>query len=171
MNSSLTAQYTTQTPIKFILSVFLAIFMASNLSAQVTHSSEDFEDLVEEINAVRTAGVTCARQKMKPVSSITWNDKLAQSAAIHAEDMAKKNFFSHIGSDKSNPSHRADRVGYNWQSVSENIAKGPRNNHEVVQGWLKSPDHCRTIMLPQVKEMGVARNGSYWVQVFGLEME
>lgn len=164
------------TSYSFFLRIFGFVTLllgAHTLHAQTaiqTHDQSDFSVLIDAINQVRNCGTVCARQKMKPVQPIRWNDKLAEAAAIHASDLAKNQFFSHRGSDGSNPSHRADRVGYNWQSVSENIAKGPRSEQDVVKGWLNSPDHCKTIMMPQVNEMGVARNGSYWVQVFGLEM-
>jgi len=37
----------------------------------------------------------------------------------------------------------------------------------VIEGWLKSPGHCKNIMSQKYKEMGVARVGNYWTQTFG----
>ena len=50
---------------------------------------------------------------------------LDRTALIHAQDMAKKNFFEHQGSDGSTVAARATKVGYDWRSIGENIAAGP----------------------------------------------
>jgi len=49
----------------------------------------------------------------------------------------------------------------------ENIGMGYKNEKEMVEGWLKSPGHCKNIMNKGYKEMGVAKVGSYWTQTFG----
>lgn len=93
---------------------------------------------------------------------------------MHAADMARNSFMAHRGSDGSSPSERADRAGYDWRTVGENVAAGPDDAAAVVQGWLDSPEHCANIMEPSFTEMGVAfavdqrsRFGIYWAQVFG----
>jgi uncharacterized protein YkwD len=57
--------------------------------------------------------------------------------------------------------------------VGENIAYGPANAEEVVQGWLASAGHCENLMGERFAEMGLgyaagrsaARHGLYWVQL------
>ena len=103
-----------------------------------------------------------------------WNNRLAQAAANHANDMVTHNFFSHDGSDGLGVSDRADAVAYNWRAIGENIAAGQRDIEEVHQGWLDSPGHCRNIMNSLYTEVGAAcvtsnsaDYGTYWVVVFG----
>jgi uncharacterized protein YkwD len=36
----------------------------------------------------------------------------------------------------------------------------------VIDGWLKSPGHCKNLMDKSYKEMGVAKVGTYWTQEF-----
>jgi len=43
---------------------------------------------------------------------------------------------------------------------------GQQNEEEVMKSWLKSPGHCANIMNPNVTEVGVARSGNYWTQLF-----
>lgn len=43
---------------------------------------------------------------------------------------------------------------------------GQQNEEEVMKSWLKSPGHCANIMNPDVTEVGVARSGTYWTQLF-----
>jgi uncharacterized protein YkwD len=53
------------------------------------------------------------------------------------------------------------------RTYGENISNGYKTEQSVIEGWIKSAGHCRNIMNPNVKEMGVAREGDYWTQVFG----
>ena len=88
--------------------------------------------------------------------------------------MAQYSHFSHEARDGSSPAVRVTRAGYNWKSVGENIAAGQTTPESVVDGWLKSPQHCANVMAPQFREMGIAyyvnrtsKAGIYWVQLFG----
>ncbi len=99
---------------------------------------------------------------------------LSRAALVHSQDMAKKDFFEHKGSDGSTVGIRTARVGYVWRTVGENIAIGPQTAEIVVQGWIDSPGHCANIMSPAFTEMGIAfvvdrksEAGIYWTQVFG----
>jgi uncharacterized protein YkwD len=90
--------------------------------------------------------------------------------------MASQNFFSHTGSDGLDVSRRVTATGYTWFGIGENIAVGQSSVDEVMQGWLKSPGHCRNIMNDQYREFGVSRvdaNDSdyprYWTQVFATQ--
>ena len=57
--------------------------------------------------------------------------------------------------------------GYRSFMIGENIAQGQQSIAEVMHGWFKSVGHCRNLMNPGFKEVGVAENNSYWVQDFG----
>jgi hypothetical protein len=36
-----------------------------------------------------------------------------------------------------------------------------------MNGWFKSPGHCKNLMNPAFKEIGIALYNTYWVQDFG----
>jgi len=57
--------------------------------------------------------------------------------------------------------------GYRSFMVGENIAEGQMSIAQVMQGWIKSEGHCKNLMNPGFKEIGVAENNHYWVQDFG----
>ena len=57
--------------------------------------------------------------------------------------------------------------GYKSFAVGENIAFGQTSIKEVMAGWFKSEGHCKNLMNPAFKEVGVAENSKYWVQDFG----
>ena len=114
------------------------------------------------------------RRALKP------NRACSIAAQKHAEDMARKSYFSHTGRDGSSPSSRVRRVirkegTIPVMSVGENIAwsGGTMSLDPVktpVNGWLNSPGHFRNMMDRSWTHsgVGVAKRGnqSYEVQIF-----
>lgn len=123
--------------------------------------------LLQLVNQARARGVNCGGQSMPPVARLVWNNKLEQASINHSEDMRRSGNFSHTGSNGSSMTNRAAAVNYMYRALGENIANGHRNERHVMQGWLTSPGHCKNIMNGSFKEMGAAKRGRYWTQVFG----
>jgi uncharacterized protein YkwD len=76
--------------------------------------------------------------------------------------MDRKNYFNHINKDGKSPGDTLFDAGYQWATYGENIAKGYSTEESAIQGWLNSPGHCRNIMNPSFKEMGIGTSGPYW---------
>jgi uncharacterized protein YkwD len=109
---------------------------------------------------------------MPPAPALTWNYQLELSAMGHATDMANQNYFSHTSLDGRAMQDRIRAAGYTYNGfkkymIGENIAFGPPTIAEVMQGWFNSPGHCKNLMNPEFKEIGVAEDRTYWVQDFG----
>ncbi|MEZ5713911.1 MAG: CAP domain-containing protein [Paracoccaceae bacterium] len=93
---------------------------------------------------------------------------LAATAQGHAQDMAAGGYFSHSGRDGSSVGRRATRQGYRFCLIAENIAKGQKSAAEVMQTWAASPGHRKNMLMPKLREIGVARAaGDLWVMVLG----
>jgi uncharacterized protein YkwD len=54
--------------------------------------------------------------------ALQWDDRLAEVARMHSEEMARNGFFSHEGADGSSPARRVSMAGIRWISTGENIA-------------------------------------------------
>ena len=80
--------------------------------------------------------------------------------------MRHRNTMTHYSKDAKDPGDRLSKAGYKWSTWAENVAMGQQNEEEVMKSWLKSPGHCANIMNPNVTEVGVARSGTYWTQLF-----
>lgn len=109
---------------------------------------------------------------MPAVPPLSWNYQLQQAAILHAEDMRRKDYFSHTSLEGRTSRDRIFDQGYTikgfkYIAVGENIAQGQRSIAEVMNAWLKSEGHCRNIMNPNFKEVGISIAGGYWVQDFG----
>ena len=98
---------------------------------------------------------------------LRWNELLATAALAHADDMAERNFFDHDNPEGENVVVRVTRTGYPIGAVGENLARGAASNNEVIDAWMRSPGHRDNIIFPEYTEIGAARVGEYWVQVFG----
>jgi uncharacterized protein YkwD len=112
--------------------------------AFVPHPDLYASDVQNFVNAYRRrAGV--------PPVSLQW--QLNQAAQSHANDMARRNVLSHIGSDGS--------------TGGENVASGQTSPSQVVWAWLNSPSHRAVMLDRRFQQMGlgraVASNGRvYW---------
>jgi uncharacterized protein YkwD len=70
-------------------------------------------------------------------------------ARIHAEDMARRDFFSHYNPDGIGPGTRARRESVDYLVFAENLARVRNSNDPAllaVDGWLKSPGHRRNLL-------------------------
>jgi uncharacterized protein YkwD len=119
------------------------------------------------INDARKQGHQCGDTFYQSAPPVSWNDQLEQAALIHSQDMNSKNYFSHIGADGSTAGDRIIQAGYNWLNYGENIGMGYKNENDVIEGWLNSPGHCKNIMNPGYKEIGLAKAGKYWTLDLG----
>ncbi len=155
------------------LTVWLTISLLSGLMAQVRPAGDRFkQEFLYRINKVRTVGCSCGNKFYPAAAPLVWNNNLEFSAQGHAEDMNYQNYFSHTSKDGRNIEDRITAAGYVFNgyksfAIGENIAYGQQSIAEVQDGWFKSEGHCKNLMNPGFKEIGIARNGLYWVQDFG----
>jgi uncharacterized protein YkwD len=159
---------------RLIFGCLFMVFTLPGMEAFCQRSgSEEFkQSFLEHINRVRATGCNCGTTYMPPVPPLTWNNTLEKAAEGHAWDMSNNNYFSHTSRDGRTMEQRIVAAGYKYNgfksfAVGENIAEGQMDIDQVMNGWLKSPGHCKNLMSPMFKEVGVARDHNYWVQDFG----
>jgi uncharacterized protein YkwD len=107
---------------------------------------------------------------------LTESSKLDRSAQGWTDRMVVTADFSHGASFST----RFTVVGYNWQTVGENIAAGQRTPLGVVKAWMASTGHCQNILQPEFKDVGVGVSTTpvpswgtapvTWTADFGLSM-
>jgi len=124
------------------------------------------------------------------LDELVWDEKLAEIAREHSEDIADNDFFSHVNPAGESPTDRARRHGYDlykdlgggWYSegISENIGKMPTGNvlgigyvsdnadsiaKAQVESWMDSSGHRENILKPNYDRLGVGvgYDGTYYV--------
>lgn len=130
------------------------------------------QQVLQLVNQARAQARNCGATSFAAAPALTLNAQLGQAAQGHASDMAAKSYFSHTSQDGRTFVQRISATGYAFRTIGENIAAGQSTAQQVVAGWLQSEGHCRNIMNPSFRELGVgyAAGGSYghyWVQDFG----
>jgi uncharacterized protein YkwD len=143
------------------------LILIFSISLFACASSDEENLLLQLVNEARSSGCDCGGDYCPPTTPVSWDTTLELVAHDHSLDMDKNKFLNHTGSNGSNPGQRMNRRGYDWRTYGENIASGQKTEEDVIAAWLKSPGHCKNIMNPAFKDMGISRVGNYWTQVFG----
>lgn len=85
------------------------------------------------------------------------NAQLREAARIKLADMFKYQYFEHVSPLGTTISDLAQRTGYEYVAVGENLALGDYENDRVlVQAWMDSPGHRANILHNRYIEIGVA---------------
>jgi uncharacterized protein YkwD len=154
-------------------------------------SSKQISYILSVVNSARVKDQVCGGQRFSATSKFRWNNMLYKAAYEHTYDMVYSSFFSHYGSASNNDwtykvqnlsrasyvRERAENNGYShFKALGENVASGYPTLEQTLQQWLSSPGHCRLLMNPRYKEIGLAymhKSGDplhyrhYWTIVFG----
>lgn len=124
---------------------------------------------LKDLNAYR------ANYNLPPVAL---NSKLIAASKVHAEDMGAHGIIAHEGTDGSQSSDRAQRQGYYYHGIAENVAAGQKTWDAVFEAWQKSPGHNDNLLMESAEDFGVAivynpntRFTTYWVMLMAAEIE
>lgn len=105
--------------------------------------------------------------------TVAFDNRLANAAQVHADDMLDNDFLSHTGSDGSSVGDRARAANYDWRTIGENIGQGHANERAIFQGWTDSPSHNANNLDARFEDFGLAKAGTgadvRWVLVLGAE--
>jgi uncharacterized protein YkwD len=139
-------------------------------------SAEFKRAFLNAINNTRQQGCNCGSKWMPPAPPLVWNTNLQKAAYGHAKDMNDGHYFSHDSKDGRSMQDRIVFAGYYFKgyqsfNVGENIAFGQQSIQQVMDEWFKSEGHCKNLMNPLFKEVGVVQYNDYWVQDFGGRVE
>lgn len=87
-------------------------------------------------------------------SALTLNGQLSQAAQAKAEDMAARNYWSHVTPDGAQPWAFIANAGYSYTTAGENLAYGFDTSTAAVAGWMNSPSHRANLLNGGYQEVG-----------------
>ena len=130
--------------------------------------------VLEHTNAARASGATCETDVFGPAPPLEMDMVIREASRGHSLDMGQQDYFEHQSLDGREFDDRMRAVGFSGAGPwGENIAAGSRTAAEVVDGWMRSPGHCRNIMNPDYRVIGIgyafvetSTFGEYWTQNF-----
>lgn len=88
------------------------------------------------------------------IPELKYNNLLDAAAQAKADDMAAKNYWSHVTPDGKQPWIFIEAQQYPYQKAAENLAYGFETSKTTVSGWMNSPGHRANIMDPELQEVG-----------------
>jgi uncharacterized protein YkwD len=114
------------------------------------------------------------------IAPLRIDDRLNRAAQRHSDDMARRDFFDHRSPEGARMTDRADRSGYQWRRIIENIAGGYPNAATVIEGWMGSPGHRAGLLDSRVRDAGLGyvflpqdggqvQKAHYWTLLIGRE--
>lgn len=151
---------------QWILLVGACLYVAS--SGHSAHTGDDTQTMLNLVNQARARGATCGGQHYGSAPPVKRSARLDRTARRWAQYMLRTGKFAH-SLDGSTFVKRIFSV-CGPTPVAENLS-GNRSARDAVQRLLRSPGHCRNIMNPSYRYIGIGkaaggRYGAYWVQNF-----
>lgn len=130
----------------FILSLAI-ITTTSRSTEQVLSDATDISgsSLLKETNEVRSEN---------GISELEYNDLLGEAAQHKADDMVKRDYWSHDTPDGKQPWQFINEEGYKYSVASENLAFGFNSGGEAIEAWMKSDSHRKAMLDVGVDEVG-----------------
>lgn len=127
------------------------------ISLFIGHEAGANPQATAALNALRSA---------KGQAPLAYSIKLEAAARLHAQDMAQHRYIAHDSRKGAGVGDRVRAQNYTWCFVAENLAKGPRDVQQVLQGWANSPPHFQNLISRQVQEFGLFQGPDrIWVMV------
>ena len=74
------------------------------------------------------------------------NGQLDLAAQAKADDMAMRNYWSHVTPDGEEPWSFVVSQNYSYQKLGENLAAGFDNEDSTVSGWMASQSHKENLL-------------------------
>jgi uncharacterized protein YkwD len=93
------------------------------------------------------------------MGQLSLHTELIAAAQRHSDDMAAHSWFSHTGTDGSDPFQRMREAGYSYTTAAENIYMGTTGYYgpeDAFNGWWNSPGHHDNMMNPAFVHVGLA---------------
>ena len=130
--------------------------------------SSDLRTMQALINQARARGANCGGKWYDPAPPLQWHGGLSRAANSWARQMVRSGRFAHAHDGSTFVKRIIGVCGRTF--MGENLS-GNRSASGAVRSLLKSPVHCRNIMNPKFRLIGLGtsrggRYGAYWVQKF-----
>ena len=148
-------------------------YATTNVNSEIPTGRDFEQQFLRKVNSLRATGCKCGNTWMPPAPPLKWDTKLEAAARNHAQDLSRNNYLRHTDSKGRTIKQRIEAAGYQLSgsrpySYGENIASGQRSIDRVMQSWIKSEGHCKNLMNPAFRDIGIAQINFYWVQDFGM---
>ncbi len=148
--------------------VLLVYSGVSSTQAADTKAGKFERQVLKLTNQARAKGATCGGKYRPPAPALKWNKGLARAAKKWSRHLSSTGRLSHnrLGARIRAVGLKVCRKKWAW---GENVAYNA-SAARVVAAWLRSAAHCRNIMNPSFRLLGVGMvqkgRRQYYTQLF-----
>lgn len=116
-----------------------------------------------EMSREQLLASTNSRRSQNGAKTLALNSKLNSAAQAKANDMVKRDYWSHNTPDGDEPWVFISNAGYKYLKAGENLAYGFSTSDATVTGWMNSPSHKANLLDSAFLEVGFgfANSGDY----------
>jgi uncharacterized protein YkwD len=145
-----TKAYWPYLPVFAVLSV--GMFMNSFV-ARMHHSVLGYAtDVQSQVLLAETNGQRLSHHE----SALQISQQLTAAAQAKANDMAARNYWSHVTPDGKQPWYFMSQAGYQYQAAGENLAYGFGTSDQVITAWMHSTEHRANVLNANYQDVGFA---------------
>jgi len=126
----------------YVATIVFVIRFPSLLAASISNI-----ELVEEANKERID---------RDIQPLKYSKKLERAAEEKAQDMFKKQYWSHFGPQQETPWRFITETGYQYTFAGENLARGFSDSPDIHEAWMNSQSHRENILDASYDEVGIA---------------
>ncbi len=156
----------------FSTALLIVLFATLLFSSMATAHANEVVGLNDDEQAALTLINDYRREH--GLGELVLQENLIATARWMSQDLANKNYFSHIDSQGRDPFQRQQDFGYTGAWKGENLAAGMSASGDVLTQWKDSPAHNDNLLRPEYKQVGISRYQNpestyqyYWAITFG----
>lgn len=123
--------------------------------------------LASEITPENIIRLTNQKRIENNVTPLSVSPLLTKAAINKAHDMATRGYWSHTTPEGEPFWAFANKQGYDWKYLGENLAADFDTAEAATNAWLKSPPHRKNILNQNYQEIGVGVSKNIVVVMFG----
>lgn len=135
-----------------LVTILLLISKSTNITKPVAGVHEL---LVRSLSINLITKSTNDVREQNGYNSLVLNHILTTAAQAKADDMAKKQYFSHYGPDGTSPWKFFKDSGYTYEIAGENLAVTNQDEASIIDGWLDSPAHRENLLNNGYQDIGI----------------
>jgi hypothetical protein len=135
--------------------ILLTIFLIPNIALSSSISSGK---VIELTNKLRIES---------GISPLNISPQLSAAAQDKAQDLVKRNYWSHETPEGYPFWIFADKQGYDWIYLGENLAADFKTPEGIVNAWFASPSHRKNILNKNYQDIGVGISDNIVVALYG----
>jgi len=109
-----------------------------------------------DISPTKLFELTNGERENEHLSTLTYNNNLAEAAREKALNMFKNNYWAHYGPNGETPWQFVLEAGYQYEYAGENLAKNFLFSDGVMEAWMDSETHRENILRDEYTEVGFA---------------